>query len=411
MKIAIISYEFPPHNGTGGVAFYSHNLAKLLSSNHQVVVFSGSNLEVDNPYQENDNGSFTSVIVNAKDDRSFIINVLAIFEKYHLKDPFDLVESPEVGACALHIKQKYNDINLVVKLHTPLALLGYYTLKNSDFKFKVKWGLRSILFLGKVTARKFYIKSKHRDIEYKITEIATAIYSPSNALIDELNRLWNLDKTITRIPNYYPIDIARSLSIYDSKKKSIKQHLEISFIGKLTFLKGADTIFEVISDLLKKGVNVQINIIGNDGGDLFGRKYYEKYNAIVKHQKVNLMNRVPNEDVLEVLRKTHVLLVPSLWENQPTIIFEGIANGCLVLANNIGGIKEQLTEFGDGYLIDGNNKKEYLNLINNISKDHSIYDLKVKKAIMKMSSIFSKDEFLDRQEKFYKYIIESNSRT
>jgi glycosyltransferase involved in cell wall biosynthesis len=411
LKIAIVSYEFPPHNGTGGVAFYSHNLAKLLSSNHQVVVFSGSNLEVDNPYQENNTEGYISVVVNAKDDRSFIVNVLAIFEKYHLKDPFDLIESPEVGACALHIKQKYNDINLVVKLHTPLALLGYYTLKNSDIKFKITWGLKSLLSLGKVSARKFYITPKQRDIEYKITEIASAIYSPSNALIDELNRLWNLDKPITRIPNYYPIDLARSLSIYDAKKKSIKQKLEISFIGKLTFLKGADTIFELISDLLITDDNVQINIIGDDGGDLFGRKYFQKYNAIVKHHKVKLMNRVPNEDVLEILKKTHILLVPSLWENQPTIIFEGIANGCLVLANNIGGIKEQLTEFGDGYLIDGNNKKEYLNLINNISTDHSIYDLKVKKAIMKMSSIFSKEEFLDRQEKFYKNIIESNSRS
>jgi glycogen(starch) synthase len=409
MKIAIVSYEFPPHNGTGGVAFYSYNLAKLLSINHQVIVFSGSVLEVDKPYQENNIEGFISVIVNTKDDRSFIVNVLSIFEKYHLKDPFDIVESPEVGACALLIKEKYNDIILVIKLHTPVALLGFYTLKNSNLKFKTKWGLKSLLSLGKVNSRKFYITPKQSDIEYKITEIANAIYSPSNALNYELSKLWQLHKSITRIPNYYPIDKSRSLSIYESKKKTIKENLEISFIGKLTYLKGADTIFELISELLETEINFKINIIGNDGGDLFGRKYCNKFKAIVNHHKVNIINRVPNEYVLEILKKTHVLLVPSLWENQPTIIFEGIANGCLVLANNIGGIKEQLTEFGDGYLIDGKNIKEYLKLIYNISKDHSIYDLKVKNAIDKMSSIFIKEESLNRQVNFYKKIIDSNT--
>lgn len=411
MRIAIVTYEFPPHNGTGGVAFYTFNLAKLLSSNHEVIVFSGGNLRIEESYLENITEGFVSVIVNAKDDKSFIVNVLSIFEKYHIKNPFDIVESPEVGACALHIKEKYTDLNLVVKLHTPLALLGSYTLKNSDLNFKIKWGLKSLISFGKVNAEKFYITPKHYDKEYKITKIATKIYSPSNALKDELGNLWQLDKQIARIPNYYPIDKATSLSIYDSKKKTIKQKLEISFIGKLTFLKGADTIFELVSDLLKSKINFQINIIGNDGGDLIGRKYLDKFDTIIKHHRVNYMNRVPNEYVLEVLRKTHILLVPSLWENQPTIIFEGIANGCLVLANNIGGVKEQLTEFGDGYLIYGNKKKDYLKLINDISNDHTIFDSKVQSAIVKMSSIFTKDEFLDCQVKFYKSIIESNSRS
>lgn len=410
MKIAIVSYEFPPHNGTGGVAFYSFNLARLLSTNHEVIVFSGGDLQEDKPYHENDFEGFTSVVVNALDDSSFIFNVLAVFEKYHCSEPFDIVESPEVGACALLIKEAFKDINLVVKLHTPLALLGYYTLKNSDIKFKLIWGLKSLLSLGKVSSRKFYIRPKKSDIEYKITQIATEVYSPSSALNNELGKLWQLTKPIVRIPNYYPIEFENSLSIYKSKKHTIKQHLEISFIGKLTFLKGAEKIFEILDSLLKSDINFRFNIIGNDGGNLHGKKYLYK-NSIINHSKVNLLSRLPNEDVLKILKKTHILLVPSLWENQPTIIFEGIANGCLVLANNIGGIKEQLTEFGDGYLIEDNNTKDYLKLIYRISKDHSIYNDKVENAIMKMSSVFSKEESLDRQVTFYKNIIENNSRT
>jgi hypothetical protein len=72
---------------------------------------------------------FISVVINSKDGKSFTANLVSIFEKYHLKEPFDIVESPEVDACGLLIKEKYDEIKLVVKLHTPVALLGYYILK------------------------------------------------------------------------------------------------------------------------------------------------------------------------------------------------------------------------------------------------------------------------------------------
>lgn len=159
---------------------------------------------------------FISVVINSKDGKSFTANLVSIFEKYHLKEPFDIVESSEVDACGLLIKEKYVEIKLVVKLHAPVALLGYYILKkNSNLKFKIKWGLKALITLGKINTSGFYITPKDSDLEYKITKIANGIYSPSNALNDELIRLWRLDKPVARIPNYYSIDKAKSLAIYD----------------------------------------------------------------------------------------------------------------------------------------------------------------------------------------------------
>lgn len=409
MKIAIVSYEFPPHNGTGGVAFYSYNLAKLLSYNHQVVVFSGDDLETDAKYLENNSEGFISVVINSKDSQSFIYDVVSVFEKYHLKNQFEIIESPEVGACALKIKEKYNNINLVVKLHTPIALLGLYTLKNLSLKFKCRWYIKSLLSFGKVTSKNFFIPLKWSQKEYRIIQLANSIYSPSYALSIELSNLWQLDRSIIRIPNYYPINSLQSKLILKSKYQSITQKIEISFIGKLTFLKGADLLFELISDLLETEIDFHINIIGNDEGDLSGRKYCNKFSHFITHSRVSYLTRIQNEEVLEILARTHILLVPSLWENQPTIIFEGIANACLVLANNIGGINEQLTEFGDGFLINQNKKGKYLNLIFEIYRDKELYFKKVLSAIDKMSSTFNAKRFLDTQVKFYNESFENNS--
>jgi len=50
---------------------------------------------------------------------------------------------------------------------------------------------------------------------------------------------------------------------------------------------------------------------------------------------------------LELMRSHAVLAVPSLLvENQPTVILEGLASGCNVVASDVGGIPETLDGAG-----------------------------------------------------------------
>jgi glycosyltransferase involved in cell wall biosynthesis len=51
-------------------------------------------------------------------------------------------------------------------------------------------------------------------------------------------------------------------------------------------------------------------------------------------------------EVSKVLSETDVLIVPSLIDNSPNVVSEGLMAGCFVVGSTAGGILERLREFG-----------------------------------------------------------------
>ncbi|OQA21440.1 MAG: D-inositol 3-phosphate glycosyltransferase [Chloroflexi bacterium ADurb.Bin360] len=61
---------------------------------------------------------------------------------------------------------------------------------------------------------------------------------------------------------------------------------------------------------------------------------------------------IPNAQVGDVLAKTDVLAVPSLWyENSPVVIQEARAVGVPVIASRLGALTEKVSDGVDGVLV------------------------------------------------------------
>lgn len=390
---------------------YSYNLARLLAKCNQVVVFSGCafiNESISKEYEIINCGDLlTSVIVKCDNSDDFKIKVVSVFETLHKSINFDIIESPEVGACALNIKLRNPQIPLVVKLHTPVSLLGQVVVENAPLKLRLLWLLKYIISFGKQELSKFYIPLKETDNEYEITRVADALYSPSKALFHKLQLFWNLNSDCQYINNYYPLNFNVASQLSNKKRLTISNQIVITFIGKLTFLKGADVVFKIIPLLAHKAINFKINIIGNDNGDLFSNKYLDKYSNIINKNKNNIVinSRLPNTDILDVLNNTHVLLVPSLWENQPTVIFEAISKGCVVIANDVGGIAEIIDNKTNGFLISKNNKLELISIIHELIKNPDLFTVITQNAIKKCAVLFDKEIHISNQLSFYNSVI------
>ena len=120
MKIALISYEYPPDTAIGGIATYTYQIAHLMQERgHQVEVFSGSSCRAGQFFDE-------GVIVHralCEKRALFSSKISSIFSKRHLEICFDVIESPEIGAESSCISSQFPNIPLVVKLHTPRFLI------------------------------------------------------------------------------------------------------------------------------------------------------------------------------------------------------------------------------------------------------------------------------------------------
>jgi len=349
MNIGLISYEFPPEMATGGIGTSMFNLAILLTrTGHKVAVFSGTLRDGCEPVIEREN--CTNYLIKSADNPEFRKKVVSVFKRVHRRLAFDIIESPETGACALAVKQTFPEIPLVVGLHTPGVMI---TKVNNTYlplhvKLRYIFGslIRGRLDLG-YWAR--HDKNYLSDPEYQICKLATLITSPSEALRSWAISFWRLpsDK-ISIIPNPFYLKERTDKDLCKEKEKMIL------FVGKLSLLKGMVKFTKAIPAILKKHPDYNLVLVGRD--EPLGHFGESTLKYMQEHLRpylgrITFTGAIPHDEVLQLYRKASICVFPSLWENYPNVILEAMSCSCAVVASNKGGMPEIIRNKENGLLI------------------------------------------------------------
>jgi glycosyltransferase involved in cell wall biosynthesis len=132
--------------------------------------------------------------------------------------------------------------------------------------------------------------------------------------------------------------------LWDSK---MREPVRFLFAGRLVAEKGVKIILEAVEKLTKQGVRGAVHVIGE--GSLrdnviaaermapFGLKYFEPlpYGATF----------------LNFLQRYHAVVVPSLSDEQPRILFDAAARGVAILASETDGLRPYVENDRSGRLI------------------------------------------------------------
>ncbi len=117
-----------------------------------------------------------------------------------------------------------------------------------------------------------------------------------------------------------------------------------------------------------------------------GRDSYEKGIDILQKIESKLDGNVVyctnlswNDAMIE-LKKSSILVVPSRMESLPTNIKEAFYFKIPVIATNIGGIPELITDNQTGLLVPYDETEKFIKIINNLLSDQKLSDLLSKKA-------------------------------
>jgi glycosyltransferase involved in cell wall biosynthesis len=141
----------------------------------------------------------------------------------------------------------------------------------------------------------------------------------------------------------------------NSEKYAEKRgNLNIGFVGSLTKQKGVDCLLKAVKILRftqnDKWANINLTIIG-DGPEREKLEKTAKELDIEKH--VSFLGR--KESVYNHMKDFDVFVLPSLWEGMPNVILEAIMQEVPVVATNVGGIPEIITNGKDGFLVEAKN--------------------------------------------------------
>ncbi|RXK57428.1 glycosyltransferase family 1 protein [Lacibacter luteus] len=354
MRIALVSYEYPPDTAVGGIATYTRQWAKLLSSRgHDVEVFCASTSRA---VSEEVDGVVVHRVPET-DRIRFKETILPVFTVRHQWKKFDVVESPEFNADGKLIKETYPEIKLVVKLHTPSFLMDELNEANAPVSFLQK--LRVITG----AYRRFQKPSKYwkkNEAVYKDERIFTAaadyITSPSLSLRTIVARKWKLPLSkIAHLPNPYIPD-SGYLSILPSSASTA-----ITYLGRLEKRKGILIFREVIPAVLEKHPEAKFRFIGSDSfiqplgctGKQILQKKLAEYN-----DRLEFIEHVPLEKIPGYLAESVLCVYPSLWENFPTVCLEAMSAARAVVGSKNGGMEDMLADPKAGILTDPANASE-----------------------------------------------------
>lgn len=392
MHILLVTYEFPPAMATGGIGSYMYHLAHLLyNKGHKVSVISATNEKSE---QITDAGFCMNYLIPAVGHEEFRHLALNCFERNFEPDTIDLLESPEVGACALAIALKYPDIPLLVKMHTPGVLITKISNSYQSLFTKLRF-VAGALLRGRIDLGYWsnHDRNRNSDPEYIICQKANVVLSPSVALKKWAMSYWQLSSEKIRVIGN-PFSADQDLFSYPISNRP----KQICFIGKLSVLKGMFALTPAVKKILQEFPDYKFFFVGRDewvSPEIPSMKKWMEARLENFKDRVVFTGALGKQSVKDVLVKSEICVVPSLWENYPTVILEAMAAGTAVVAADRGGIPEIIVHKKNGVLINALRSKEIATAITTLINDFSYRERIANEARMQLQKHKDLSEKLD----------------
>jgi len=403
MRIAFISYEYPPDTAVGGIATYVYQAANMMQSRgHKVEVFAGSSYR-------NESETIDNVVTHRiKSDRTEFARLAGtVFADRHRQINFDVLEGPELGAEARFAISKVPEIPLVIKLHTPIFLVNQINYIKPTLASQIKWylgALRRLKIPQPFPDSKFDKYDKETDIEYLHILDADEIASPSNAIASALVKTWDLEKNkISLVPLPY-IPSQDLLNISTNTQTSI-----VSFIGRLESRKGVLDLAEAIPIVLKSNPDTKFRFVGASWPSPQPKVDMQTYLQRKLKRYINCLEftgHVSSNLLPSILSNTDICVFPSIWESFGLVCAEAMAAGRGIVASNSGGMAELLDQGKVGRLISPHQPNEIASAILELLNDPTLRMELGKAARDRVLSEYNLDKIGSLQETGYLRAIE-----
>ncbi len=153
-----------------------------------------------------------------------------------------------------------------------------------------------------------------------------------------------------------------------------QEHSPVIFTtaGSLTPQKGMHIILQAMG-IIKNKFDVKLNLLG-DGPDMDTLRSLARELGI--HEKVSFFGDVPHSQMPSYLEAGHVFILASFSEGRPNVILEAMATGMPIIASDIAGVKELISDSETGLLFKTGDAQDLASQM-----EHVVHDIDLQKKI------------------------------
>ncbi len=159
-------------------------------------------------------------------------------------------------------------------------------------------------------------------------------------------------KEIERLTSAQIFDIWNALDrrYFELPRKEKKGN--ILFLGWLNARKNPAVLVDVAAQLQEEFPRCRFLFAGEAADDEYLATLTKKISDLGLTERVSLLGRLSQSEVIEQICAASMLVLPSLQENAPMVIAEAMAAKLPVLASNLCGIPDMIDDGVSGYLIE-----------------------------------------------------------
>ena len=166
-------------------------------------------------------------------------------------------------------------------------------------------------------------------------------------------------KKIIDISHYVDFDY-----LYDLFKRTVpvpkSAQTKLVYWGRLAKVKGLELMIESVNHLIKKGMSVELLIIG-DGPER--ERLLKKVEELGIKTQVEFLGRRNIQEIAALCKNADLFLMSSLSEGVPTALLEALTFGLPVVATSVGAIPALVKNGINGYLVEKRDVNVYSSAI------------------------------------------------
>jgi glycogen(starch) synthase len=377
MRVAYISYEYPPDTAHGGIATYVAQAARMMANRgHDVEVFAASpsrqvTLDSDGVIQH---------LIRAKDNEAFARGVVEAFHLRHLFKAFDLIEATEWQADARFAVTQAPNVALVIKMHTPTVVIDRI---NKKYQNRDRWidpmlfsawreaaFPRGVMNRFRNRLRRFYSESDEANPLYRsersITQSADLVVPPCIDLCDFAIGYWGIQSVNVRLTPYPYSANPEYLAIPSTSTGKV-----VGFVGRLERRKGIEVLAKAIPQILDYDPTVSLRLIGQPVLHVSGVMYdvWLKRRLGKYASRIQIVGKVPLDQMHQEYADLDVCVFPSIWENFPNVCLEAMSAGRAIVASDGGGMREMLDNGRCGVIIPSGDHRSLAKAVISLLRD------------------------------------------
>jgi 1,4-alpha-glucan branching enzyme len=237
-------------------------------------------------------------------------------------------------------------------------------------------------------------------LQQKCIKEADGIAAVSKDFADFAQEIWKFDQKAVRvIHNAVNADVYRPVHM-------VRERAMI-FAARLAKIKGVTVLAEAMADVAQKHPDVKIYFAGPN---LYWPE--EKMTAQefilskVLAKNVVFLGEVSSQTIIGYYQKCMICVLPSIYEPFGITALEAMASGCVLIASDIGGLKEIVDHGQNGLSVPAGDAKALAEMIKRVLEDEHLRMTCSQGGVEKVRKQFSYQKLINQSLDAYSETIE-----